>query len=142
MGYGIDLRRQVMRFINKGGSKVEAAILFGVARSRIYEWLKLDKSLSSGKKPGPKKATRIDEAALLSALKENPDALLRELAVRFKVDPSSIYYALKRLRVSRKKNVGLHRIVAPPKQATALSEALVHVSSSRKAVGVSRRNRL
>ena len=39
--YGLDLRERIVRFVNAGGSKVEAARRFGVARKTVYNYLTL-----------------------------------------------------------------------------------------------------
>ena len=36
MSYSIDLRQRVVDFVRQGGSKSEAARLFGVSRGRVY----------------------------------------------------------------------------------------------------------
>ena len=42
--YGLDLRERIVSFINGGGSKVEAAKRFGVARKTVYNYLTLVKA--------------------------------------------------------------------------------------------------
>ena len=37
--YSTDLRKSVLDFVNKGGSKAEAERTFGVSRQAIYNWL-------------------------------------------------------------------------------------------------------
>ncbi|MBX3487373.1 MAG: IS630 transposase-related protein [Candidatus Paracaedibacteraceae bacterium] len=40
MSYSVDLRERVVKFIEEGGSKSSAAILFCIDRSTILGWLK------------------------------------------------------------------------------------------------------
>ena len=40
MSYSIDLRERVIKFIENGGSKMEAVRTFSVCRVTIYSWLK------------------------------------------------------------------------------------------------------
>src|ERR1039458_8302980 len=42
--YGLDLRERIVSFVNAGGSKVEAARRFGVARKTVYNYLALVKA--------------------------------------------------------------------------------------------------
>ena len=49
----------------------------------------------------------MNAEALVKALQEKPDMRLKELGERFRVHESTISYALKRLKISRKKNVAL-----------------------------------
>jgi transposase len=109
MSYSKDIRRLVINFVRNGGSKAEAARRFGVSRGRIYTWLRLGKNLETGKKPGPKRNRIVREDILTAAVKTCPDARLIELARLFSVSPSTISKALKRLRISRKKNMALRR---------------------------------
>lgn len=109
MSYSKDLRRQVIRYLEKGGSKAEAARIFGVSRGRVFAWLKLGPTLSTGKRPGPVKGRKVDGDALRGVIARRDDLTLKEMAQMFDVDPSTISYALKRLKISRKKNDGLRR---------------------------------
>ena len=53
MSYSSDLRKRVLNFIEAGGSKVEAAKRFGVARTTIYQWLNAPDPLAY-QRPGPR----------------------------------------------------------------------------------------
>ncbi len=102
MTYSVDLRSIVVDFIRSGGSKSEASRRFSVARQTVYNWTKSE-SLQ------PKKYTRtrhrkMDWEALKKDVKEHPDSLLRERAMRFNIHQSSISYALKRMKLRRIKN--------------------------------------
>ena len=108
MAYSKDIRRLVVAYVRKGGSKTEAVRRFGVSRGRVYEWLKLGDSLSTGKKPGPKKNRKIDAPALTRLIEQKPDSLQKEIAQHFGVHESSISHAFKRMGISRKKNVGIY----------------------------------
>jgi Transposase len=46
---------------------------------------------------------------LQAELQKRPDAMLKELAALFHVRESTVHYALKRLKVSRKKNLAIRR---------------------------------
>ncbi|MDR0275221.1 MAG: transposase, partial [Burkholderiaceae bacterium] len=39
MAYSADLKQRVLAFVAAGGSKIEAARLFSLARSTLYVWL-------------------------------------------------------------------------------------------------------
>lgn len=104
MAHSRDIRVRVFDFIRGGGSKSEAARIFKVSRGCIYAWLARGNDLSA-RKPGPQGSHKVDMAALAARLKETPDICLSELAVTFGVYPSTLHYAVKRLRVTRKKNV-------------------------------------
>jgi len=109
MSHSVDLRRRVVSYVRGGGSKAEAARLFGVSRGRVYIWLGLGDKLATGLKPGPKGAHKLDEGRLQAELQKRPDIMLKELAALFHVRESTVHYGLKRLKISRKKNLALRR---------------------------------
>ena len=86
-----------------GGGRTEASVLFGVARTTIYDWLKDD---SPAKKPGRQGPDKIDIPTLLSDVRRHPDKLLRERAELFDVTASGICRSLKRLNI--KKNTKIY----------------------------------
>ena len=100
MSYGEDYRRRVISFVEEGGSKREAARLFKVSRETIYQWLRRGDDLS--RRPAKTRRRKIDKEALRRDVEERPDALLRERAVAFKVDPTAIHYALKSMKIVKK----------------------------------------
>jgi len=99
MSYSIDLRKRAVSFVNEGGSRTEAARIFGVSRKTLYHWLHRDDLT-------PRKAEtrrrKLDKAALLAHVQAHPDLLLRERAQLFNVHESSISRALARLRIVKK----------------------------------------
>ena len=59
------------------------------------------------KKPGPKAAHKIDIEKLRGLVSQRPEAMLKELAEDLHVDPSTVWRAMRRLQISRKKNVAV-----------------------------------
>lgn len=59
------------------------------------------------RRSGHRRALKIEENALRQAVENRPDDYLYELASVFKVSPSGIYRALKRYKITRKKDVSL-----------------------------------
>jgi len=110
-GYSIDLRERVVAYIEQGGSKAEASKLFQVSRRTIYYWL--ERKAQSGhlapNKMKPYKTRKLDTAKLLEHVELNADATLEEMAEHFEVSLTTIWYALKRMKVTRKKNRTLQR---------------------------------
>ena len=115
MSYGIDLRKRVVEYVQNGGGKAEAARRFGVSRGRVYQWMSLGKKLTTGLRPGPTDGHKVNTAELEKAVNGQPDILQTELAKRFAVDTSTICRSLKKLGYTRKKNVGLQRVVTTSK---------------------------
>ena len=105
MSHSIDIRKRVIEYIEDGGLVSRAAKRYEVGKSTIYKWLKKGEEWKEIGKPGPKKNLKVSEELLEERIKEQPDIMQKELALEFKVDRSTICKALKRMKISRKKNV-------------------------------------
>ncbi len=105
MAYSIDLRRLVVCFVKKGGSKAEASRRFNISLWCVNDWC--NRTDLSPKQQGPR-FRKIDNEALLAHVQAHPDALLRERAAAFGVRESAIWYRLKQLKITYKKNDALH----------------------------------
>ena len=102
MSYSSDLRKCVLDFISNGGSKAEASRQFGISRTSIYKWLNAEDPFACGK-PGPRGPRRLDYDALKEHVADFPDARQNERAAHFGVSRHGIWYALKKLNITRKK---------------------------------------
>ncbi len=104
MAYSTELRKSVLDFINKGGSKTAAKRTFGVSRTTIYNWLEAEDPFAC-EKPGPKGPWHwhIDYDALQQHVADYPDSTLAERAQHFGVSTNGIFYALSKLNITRKK---------------------------------------
>ena len=120
MRYSKDLRTRVLDHVRSGGSKTEAAKIYGISRRTIYNWERLG---SEHLKPGPQKGFKICIYSLQDFIQKHPDKLLKELASHFGVTESGICKALKRAKITRKKNVVLHSEVSP--KTKDISEEMV-----------------
>lgn len=101
MPYSLDLRQKVVTYLENGGSVTEAAKVFRIGRASIYRWLNRTQLEATQVK---RRQRKLDWSALEKDVKENPDARLIDRAKKFGVHPSAICYALKKLKVTRKKN--------------------------------------
>lgn len=104
MSYSEDLRRRVVDFVHQGGSKAEAARRFNVSRGRVYAWLSLPSDQLAARKPGPTGPRKLDLQQLETLLLEQPDLLQKEMAQKLGVCDSTVHYARKRLKITRKKD--------------------------------------
>jgi transposase len=102
--YSVDLREKVIKYLEQNNSKKSASKLFNIGESTIQRWI------SQYKKQGhikPRKRLyafrRIDPEELKKFLDENPDLFLFEIAQHFSVTLQAIFYACKRLKITRKK---------------------------------------
>ena len=128
MRYSSDLRKRVLDFIETGGSKAEASRRFGVSRPTLDKWLKATDPLAY-EKPGPRTPTRLDPDALKAHVNAFPDQTLAERADHFQVSTFCIWYGLKRIGCTRKKNTRIQR---------AMSEKTRHLSPRTRSTPASR----
>ena len=84
----------------------EVAIRFGVAQASVFRWTKQLQPCKTRNKP----ALKINMKALENDVKMYPDAFQYERAERLGVGRSYIGYALKRLKISHKKNISASEI--------------------------------
>jgi transposase len=108
MAYSSDLRKRVIQYVENGHSNKEAAAIYRVGVSTVYLWMKTPKRVTT-LAMGPKTASKLDRNRLQAFVKKRPDAYLAEIAHEFKVASSTVYYALRGLNLSRKKNGALPR---------------------------------
>lgn len=104
MGYSVDLRERVIKFIEDGGSKTDAARIFSVSRVTIYSWEKKKVEKGTLKDTPPKRGwKKLNPELLLAHVAKYPDLTLAEYAKHFGASITSVCLALKRLKVTRKK---------------------------------------
>ena len=100
MPYSLDLRQRVIAFIENGGAITQASKLYKISRATIYRWL-------NRKNLAPTIVTRrqrkLDWQALAEDVKAEPEARLIDRAKKFGVRPNAIHYALKKMKITRKK---------------------------------------
>ena len=92
--------------MDAGHSQKELREVFGIYASEVCKWRKLLKetgSLEPRYKKERKSKIALDK--LEKALEEKPDAYLSELAITFGCTKQAIFYALKRLKLTYKKNI-------------------------------------
>lgn len=100
MTYSIDFRRKVLSIKEREQLSFEAiAQRFEVGKASVVRWSKDIEVRRTRQKP----ATKIDMEKLRQDVEQYPDAYQYERALRLGVSQRGIGYALKRLRISRKK---------------------------------------
>jgi transposase len=113
--YALDLRERVVKFIQGGGSKAEAARRFELARSSVYRYLE---AANKGALP-PKTSwgtwRKLDPQKLQAHVKKNPDATLKELQAVFGVSHHAVWVRLGQLGFTLKKT---HKISRAQRGAT------------------------
>lgn len=102
--YSVDLRNRVLAYIEETKDKAKASRLFRVGIATIYRWM-ARKRQTGNVRPSPRKAykKKIDDQKLIVYVEQNPDHFLSEIASHFGTTSQAIFYALKRLKITRKK---------------------------------------
>jgi transposase len=99
--YSLDFRKRMFAIKEKEGlTFLEVSKRFGVGIRTLFAWQNKIEPCITRNKP----ATKIDMEALATDIKKHPDSYQWERAGRFGVSQRGIGYALKRLRISYKKN--------------------------------------
>jgi len=102
MTYSLDFRKKVLETrAREGLSFAKTAKRFGVSVNSLFLWSKNLEPKRTKNKP----SLKIDPEALLEDIKKNPDAYNYERAKRFNVSAPAIFYAMKRLGFTYKKNI-------------------------------------
>ena len=105
MSYDIKYRERVLEYISEGHSEREAAAVFKVGRTTIWEWKsRLNETGTLAPSKRNVKWRKIDPEKLRKYVVEHPDAYQHEMASAFGVRLYAIQKALKRLGITRKKN--------------------------------------
>ena len=101
MTYSVDFRKKVLKIRQEEGLSIKSvAIRFGVGQASVMRWL----IELVPKKTRNKPATKIDMDALKKDVEQYPDSYQYERAERLDASKSGIYWALKRLDITYKKN--------------------------------------
>jgi transposase len=100
--YGLDLRKRIVRFVNAGGSKVEAAQRFGVARKTVYNYLALANAGALAPKASWGSWKKFDPAKVRAYVAQHPDATLWEIGRAFRGTDVGALSALRLLGLTLK----------------------------------------
>jgi transposase len=105
MAYSKDYVERAVAYKQEGHSFNELREAFGIPPNTYYDW---EEKLNNGHYEITVKRERsrkIDKEALREAVKQKPDAFLSEHAEQFGCTPVAIHLALKKLGITRKKNI-------------------------------------
>ena len=102
MSYSIDFRRQLLKVKSEEGLSIsQVSDRFKVSPRSVCRWMNRLEPIIKRNKP----STKIDMKALSQDILDYPDLFQYERAEKFGVSKSCIFYALKRLKVTNKKNI-------------------------------------
>ena len=105
MSYSIDYRKRTIEYRQAGHTLEETHQIFKVSKTTIREWEKqLKETGNLEKKELHRGSRKIDPEELKAYVAEHPDAYQSEMAEVFQCSESGIRYALKRHKITRKKD--------------------------------------
>lgn len=111
-GYSIELRTRALTYLDKGEKRQKVCEVFGISAKTLFNWIKLrERTGDVQMKPRPsiRSTRKLHEKDLLEYLKKHPDHYNREIAEAFGVKASSVFVALRKFGITRKKNDTLQR---------------------------------
>jgi len=101
MAYSLDFRQRVMRIKKERKLTFEkTSEHFGIGIRTLFRWQERLEPKMKRNKP----ATKINMNTLKQDIHTHPDAYLFERADRFKVSITGMFYALRRIGITNKKN--------------------------------------
>ncbi len=109
MAYDKKFRERAIAFKEGGATFVQLKAVFGIDRKTFFAWVKLrDEAGDVAPHRSPQvRKRKIDKEKLKLAIKEKPDAYLEELAKPFNCSIQAVFYALKKMGITLKKDVYL-----------------------------------
>ena len=101
MAYSLDFRKRILEIKRKGNLSFQTTSnLFGVSIRTLFNWSNRIEPKIKRNKP----ATKIDMEKLAEDINKHPDDYKYERAQRFGVSTSGIAAALRRIKITNKKN--------------------------------------
>lgn len=102
--YSLDLRERVLNYLEKSNDKKAVSQLFQIGIATVYRWAKRKREKGNIQPLRRKYAyKKIDDQKLIEYVEAHPDQFLSEIGAHFTLTPQAIFYALKRLKITRKK---------------------------------------
>jgi transposase len=111
MAYSADIKRlaMIMVYVEKHTYEHICNTL-KICLTTLTRWINFNKNNALYiKKPRVSRGRKIDDEALRTYISQNPDAYLYEIAAHLNVSKNGVHQALKRLKISYKKNTNLQR---------------------------------
>lgn len=103
----MDLRERAVAYVRGGGSQTEACKIFKINRKTLYGWLRLDDLAPQRVRGGF--VRKLDREVVAAHVREHPDATLAERAAHFGVQINAIWYRLRQMKITQKKQQNIGR---------------------------------
>ena len=99
----LELRERIVRFVNQGGLKTDAAKIFNVGRKSVYRYLDAAEAGKLAPLPCGGSKKKFSSEKLEEEVAKKPDATLKELGKELGVNHVSVWRRLRKMSVTRKK---------------------------------------
>ena len=110
MAYSLNMRQRALELLKEGKTKTEVSKTLGVGRTSLLRWEKREsKGELRATYPKTRGGFRVDDEKLKAYVALNPDAYQAEIAEAIGAKENTVCKALKRLKLSRKKNYSVSR---------------------------------
>lgn len=115
--YAMDLRERVVKFIQEGGTRAEAARRFSLGERSVYRYLAAAKTDTLAPKTTWGGWRKLDPAKLAAHVQQHPDATLHEIKAALGVSHNAVWVRLRQLGYTLKKT----RKISGTERGTALA---------------------
>ena len=128
--YALDLRERVVKFVQAGGTRAEAARRFQLGERSVYRYLAATKTNTLAPKTSWGAWRKLDPAKLQAHVKKHAAATLTELAAALGVSHNAVWVRLQQLGCTLKKTHKISRTERSP--AVALSARAGQTGSPKR----------
>ena len=113
MTHSTEIREKALEYLERCKNISQVARAYGIYRITLYCWLDLNQKIGKGDCRVVKVRPReIDRKELAAYIKQYPDAYLAEIAKHFHCSVVAVFYALRSMRITRKKGHNVNGIEA------------------------------
>lgn len=106
MAHDIQIRTRAVELLGEGYTQKEVSKILKVGTTSIKRWKEEIKEygcIRSYYDTSKRTAAKLPKKELHEYFEKNPDALLKEAAENFNCDPSAVFYACERYKITYKK---------------------------------------
>ena len=129
--YALELRERVIKFVQAGGTRGEAARCFQLGERSVYRYLAAAKTNTLAPKTSWGAWRKLDPAKLQAHVKKHADATLAELATALNVSHNAVWVRLNQLGCTLKKT---HKISGAERSPAGAVSARTGKAGSAKRV--------
>ena len=109
MAHSIEIREKALEYLERCKNISQVARAYGISRNTLYCWLDLKQKTGKLERRVVKARPRkIDREKLAAYIEQYPDAYLAEIAKHFHCSAVAVFYALRSMGITRKKDHNIY----------------------------------